>query len=179
MSIEEFASGIPRPRKDGAQRRHLLPRETGGVLGSLTLKLHGVEAERGQIVEDAVPQPMQVVAFSSCIASAESSSVCICARIAAIRRICQVLLNTILRSSYNERRAQCELGVRLLRELVTGIRSLRDVTIVQYEQWKDGWADVIARRCRHVITKNDRTLRAAAALSENNTEEFGKLMCHY
>jgi galactokinase len=91
-----------------------------------------------------------------------------------------VVCNTNVRhelasSAYNERRAQCELAVRLLRELVTGIRALRDVTIFQYEQWNDVMLDVIARRCHHVITENDRTLRAAAALSENNTEEFGKL----
>jgi galactokinase len=36
--------------------------------------------------------------------------------------------------------------------------------------------DPILRRCRHVITENERTLRAATVLAEGNTKEFGELM---
>jgi galactokinase len=79
-------------------------------------------------------------------------------------------------SAYNERRAECELGVSLLREGLPNIQSLRDVTSCEFEEFAGPLPEKIARRCRHVITENDRTLRAASALSEGNTKEFGNLM---
>jgi galactokinase len=79
-------------------------------------------------------------------------------------------------SAYNERREECERGVQMLRKYLPGIRALRDVSIAQFE--KCGWElpEPIQRRCRHVVTENDRTLRAAEMLNEGDVEEFGRLM---
>ena len=79
-------------------------------------------------------------------------------------------------SAYNERRAECELAVTLLRRRLPHIRSLRDVTESDMEQHEDALPERLQRRCRHVLTENDRTQQAATALSEGNTKELGNLM---
>jgi galactokinase len=79
-------------------------------------------------------------------------------------------------SSYNERRAECDLGVLLLRERLPNIRSLRDVTFPEFHEFTALLPEKIARRCRHVLTENDRTRQAASALNRGAAKEFGALM---
>jgi len=75
---------------------------------------------------------------------------------------------------YNQRRAECEEGVRLLQRQDPAIRSLRDATLEMLEP--AALPDVIFRRCRHVITENARVMRAAAALEAGDLTLFGNLM---
>jgi galactokinase len=79
-------------------------------------------------------------------------------------------------SEYNKRREECEEGVRILGEHIQGIRALRDVSVDQLEQYKSELPEVVYRRCRHVITENDRTLRAAELFKQHDLEQAGKLM---
>jgi galactokinase len=79
-------------------------------------------------------------------------------------------------SAYNERRAQCEEGVRLLSQFYPNVRALRDVSIEQLEQHRSELPEVIYRRCRHVVTENARVLEAGEALERHDLERFGKLM---
>ncbi|MDQ2936777.1 MAG: galactokinase [Acidobacteriota bacterium] len=79
-------------------------------------------------------------------------------------------------SAYNERRLECERAVALLREKIPTIRALRDVTPSDLEKYEDLLPEPLFRRCRHVVSENERTLRAAEALSEGNTKRFGSLM---
>ena len=79
-------------------------------------------------------------------------------------------------SEYNTRRAECEEGVRILREFLPGIKQLRDISVEEFEKYKDELPEVIRRRCRHVITENERTIKAAEALEQKDLEQFGRLM---
>jgi galactokinase len=79
-------------------------------------------------------------------------------------------------SEYNVRRAECERGVELLREVLPGIKALRDVTIEDFERHAQVLPETVRRRCRHVVTENDRTLRAVEALSRGDLAEMGRLM---
>ena len=79
-------------------------------------------------------------------------------------------------SEYNVRRAECERGVELLRERLPEIKALRDVTIEEFERHAEVLPEPVRRRCRHVVTENDRTLRAVEALGRNELEEMGRLM---
>lgn len=79
-------------------------------------------------------------------------------------------------SAYNERRLECERAVALLRERIPKIRALRDVTPSDLEEYEDLLPPLIFRRCRHVVSENERTLRAAEALGKGETEQFGSLM---
>ena len=91
--------------------------------------------------------------------------------------ICNTMVKHELASSaYNERREQCEAGVRHLAQFYPNVRALRDVTIDQLEQHRSELPEVIYRRCRHVITENARVLAAGEALQQHDLSRFGKLM---
>ncbi len=77
---------------------------------------------------------------------------------------------------YNLRRMECERGVALLAPLLPGIRALRDVSVEQLAAHGDALPPLTLRRCRHIVTENDRVLRAAAALEAGAVAAFGALM---
>ncbi|HKP71692.1 MAG TPA: galactokinase [Pyrinomonadaceae bacterium] len=80
-------------------------------------------------------------------------------------------------SEYNARRAECERGVELLRGAgLENIRALRDVSVEDFKRFEASLPEPVRRRCRHVVTENERTLAAAAALKEGRLEEMGRLM---
>ena len=79
-------------------------------------------------------------------------------------------------SAYNQRRAECEQGVELLRRSLPHIRTLRDVSVEDFEAYENELPDPVRRRCRHVVTENDRTVRAADALERGDRAQLGKLM---
>jgi len=92
-----------------------------------------------------------------------------------------VIVNTRVRhelaaGEYNQRRSDCDTGVRLLAKLMPTIRTLRDVALSDLELHKELLSESVYRRCRHVVTENSRVLRAATALSESNLSTFGELM---
>ncbi len=88
-----------------------------------------------------------------------------------------VICNTMVKhqlgaSDYNTRRAECEEGVRLLSAVLPGIVALRDVTLAQLEAHRALLPEVIYRRCRHIITENERVHAVAAALESGNWRLF-------
>jgi len=92
-----------------------------------------------------------------------------------------VVCNTMVRhelaaSEYNARRAECEAGVRALRGSLPGVRALRDVSLAGLEHYGGTLAEKILKRCRHVISENERVRAAARALQRHDLAEFGRLM---
>ena len=79
-------------------------------------------------------------------------------------------------SEYNTRRAECEEAVEILREFLPGITQLRDVGVGDFEKYAEDLPTIIRKRCRHVVTENERALNAAEALKKNDLTEFGHLM---
>jgi galactokinase len=79
-------------------------------------------------------------------------------------------------SEYNARRSECQQGTRFLQEVLLGIRSLRDVTVADLYKHQEVLPEPIRRRCRHVVTENERTLEAAGALRSGNLAEMKRLM---
>ena len=91
--------------------------------------------------------------------------------------ICDSRVRHALASSeYNRRRQDCETGVRLLREAIPGLRSLRDVSLAEFDAHESGLPEPVRIRCRHVIGENARTLAAADALSRGDLTRMGALM---
>lgn len=74
-------------------------------------------------------------------------------------------------SAYNERRRQCEIAASFF-----GLPALRDVKIEQFEKHASELDILIRRRARHVISENQRTLLAVAAMEHSDATELGKLM---
>lgn len=93
-----------------------------------------------------------------------------------------VVCNSMVRrdlatGEYNLRRADCESGVKSLQSFLPGIRALRDVDIADLEKHKSALSPTVFRRCRHVVTENQRVLDAVKALQANDCARLGRLMC--
>jgi len=92
-----------------------------------------------------------------------------------------VICNTMVRhelasGEYNRRRQECEEGVRILSSFIPGIKALRDETMRQLESYRDQLPELIYRRCRHVVSENDRVQQAASLLRQGDLSGFGRLM---
>lgn len=79
-------------------------------------------------------------------------------------------------SKYNVRVQECRAALSLLQQEVD-ITYLCDIDTETFNKFKHLIKDeVILKRAKHVIEENDRVKLAAVALSQNNLEEFGRLM---
>ena len=72
--------------------------------------------------------------------------------------------------------AECEQGVALLQQALPDITSLRDVSSAQLEAHKELLPETVYRRCRHVVTENERVLATIEALKRDDLVAVGKLM---
>src|SRR5207247_9159231 len=84
--------------------------------------------------------------------------------------------HSLASSEYNKRREECEEGVRLLAEHVSSIKALRDVTFEDLESYRSSLPETVFRRCRHVVTENERTIKAAEHFKRHETADAGRLM---
>ena len=92
-----------------------------------------------------------------------------------------VICNTMVKhehsgGEYNDRRTQCEEGVAVLKRFFPAIKALRDVTIAQLHSHRADLADLIFRRCAHVISENERVLRCVNALRTGDLTAVGRCM---
>jgi galactokinase len=81
---------------------------------------------------------------------------------------------------YNKRRAACEEAVRLLKQDLPHIRSLRDVSVEEFNRFADKLPEEVSKRARHVVEEIERSNQAEALLEVGNIQRFGELMnqCH-
>ena len=77
---------------------------------------------------------------------------------------------------YNDRAAECTAAVQILTASNPAIDSLRDADLEMLEGLGTRLGDVLYRRCRHVLSENDRVLRAVDALRSNSLAELGELL---
>ena len=73
-------------------------------------------------------------------------------------------------SAYNERRSQCEAAARLL-----GVKSLRDITSEKFKERSEKLDNMIMRRARHIVTENERVLKAVQAMRADDVTSLGRL----
>lgn len=79
-------------------------------------------------------------------------------------------------SKYNERRSQCEQALADICK-VQKVDSLGDLSIEEFENLKAAISDPIcAKRAKHAVYENQRTIEAVDALKNNDISRFGKLM---
>ena len=84
--------------------------------------------------------------------------------------------HSLVDSKYNERRNECAMALGELQEVV-GIDALGDLNENMFDQYQSAIKDDVRRkRAKHAVYENQRTIRAVAALRNNDIEEFGKLM---
>ncbi|MFD1090808.1 galactokinase [Providencia vermicola] len=74
-------------------------------------------------------------------------------------------------SEYNTRRQQCEEAAKTF-----GVKALRDVSYEDFLLKQHQLSPLVAKRAKHVISENERTLLSAKALTENDLLLLGQLM---
>ncbi len=85
-------------------------------------------------------------------------------------------------SKYNERRAECETALEILKKSEPEFNNLCELSAERFYAIADTISDeTVRRRAEHVVCENDRVKSAARALADKNIEEFGKLLnsSHY
>ena len=78
---------------------------------------------------------------------------------------------TLVGSEYNTRRQQCETGARFFQQ-----PALRDVSLDTFNAVANELDPLVAKRVRHVLTENVRTVEAANALEKGDLQRMGQLM---
>ncbi len=91
-------------------------------------------------------------------------------------------------SKYNERRSECENALAMLKEAAlplseesfSNTRDLPNLCALTPEQFSATSSCIkdqtILRRARHVVTENERVIKAVAALKAGNLKELGELL---
>jgi len=91
--------------------------------------------------------------------------------------ICNTMVKHKLQAGeYNVRRAECEEAVRKLSAAIPTIRSLRDVSLEQLAESRSLLSETLYRRCRHVISENERVRNVAQLFERGKTEGLRELM---
>ncbi|MDB4918342.1 galactokinase [Mucilaginibacter sp.] len=79
-------------------------------------------------------------------------------------------------SKYNERVEECQAALTALQQQLD-INNLCDIDTETFNKHSNLITDeIIYKRAKHVIEENDRVKLAAVALSQNDLDEFGRLM---
>lgn len=81
---------------------------------------------------------------------------------------------------YNDRRAACEEAARLLQRDLPHVKSLRDVSVKEFDRLAKKLPAEIGRRARHVVEEIGRVEQAETLLEAGDVGNFGRLMneCH-
>lgn len=79
-------------------------------------------------------------------------------------------------SEYNKRRNECEEGLAILNKIDSSIQSLRDASPAIVNENKHLFSKTVYKRCSYVVNENERVLKAAEYLKNDELEEFGELL---
>ncbi len=91
--------------------------------------------------------------------------------------VCNTMVkHAIASGEYNSRRRDCEEVVARLKNVIPGIRSLREVTTAFLHEHSRLLSEVLFRRARHVVSENSRVLAARESFEAGDLVEFAKLM---
>lgn len=88
------------------------------------------------------------------------------------------LSRSLAASAYNQRRRECKQSLVLMRDHLTlgdDFDSLRQVDLAMVEASREFLPDELFRRCRHVVSENNRVTETAAALKANDLTRVGEL----
>ena len=84
--------------------------------------------------------------------------------------------HSLASSAYNERREQCEEGVKLIQAVHPEVASLRDATEEMLLELVKPISEIVYTRCSFIVAEIQRLLDACIDLENNNMQFFGKRM---
>lgn len=81
---------------------------------------------------------------------------------------------------YNSRGDECASALAKLRSLGVDVHSLRDLTLDVLADAEQDLGDLLALRCRHAVSENERVQQVVNALEEDDVHSVGALLikCH-
>jgi galactokinase len=81
---------------------------------------------------------------------------------------------------YNKRRTSCEEAVRILRQALPELHSLRDISFEDFSRLSAMIPPIAKKRAHHVVAEIERTRHAIPLLESGDIASFGQLMneCH-
>lgn len=84
-------------------------------------------------------------------------------------------------SEYNRRRETCEEAVRHLQRFLPNLKSLRDISPVEFAAYREYLPQEVQHRAEHVVKEIARVYSAVTALKNQDRRAFGALMyaSHY
>ncbi|MFW6282110.1 MAG: galactokinase [bacterium] len=83
--------------------------------------------------------------------------------------------HSLVNSAYNDRIVECKKAVKFFdNKLEKNVKKLRDVSISDFKNYKDGLSKTIRNRAEHVIYENQRVCKTRDALKNNNLKEVGE-----
>jgi galactokinase len=82
----------------------------------------------------------------------------------------------LVSSAYNDRRASCEEALRHFQIAIPGIKTLREVSIGEFNRFSAGMAEIPLKRSRYIVHECARMDQALDVLSRNDAISFGGLM---
>jgi len=84
--------------------------------------------------------------------------------------------HSLASTAYNDRRASCETGVKILKQYFHQVTSLRDVTRTMLDQYQDELGEEVYIKCLFVVEEIARTVAASKLLKAGDIEQFGRLL---
>src|SRR5690606_14718399 len=84
--------------------------------------------------------------------------------------------HSLASSAYNERREQCEHGVALIQQHHPNVKSLRDATAEQLDEYVKPLDATVYNRCHYVVSEIKRLQDGCEDLKNNDFAAFGKRM---
>ncbi len=84
--------------------------------------------------------------------------------------------HSLASSAYNERREQCERGVALIQPHHPSVKSLRDVTVEQLDEYVKPVDATVYNRCHYVVSEIKRLQDGCDDLKKDDFATFGKRM---
>jgi galactokinase len=81
----------------------------------------------------------------------------------------------LIGSEYDDRRAQCEEGVRIFQQFDPSVQALRDVTLTQFSAHESDLTGTVAKRCRFILEENQRVLDLVEVLPTGDAARLAQL----
>jgi galactokinase len=79
-------------------------------------------------------------------------------------------------SEYEIRLQQCRQAVAQLGTTGLAVKSLREIDLTDLEVARHSLSEILLKRARHIVSENDRVLKAVKHLENGDLESFGRLM---
>lgn len=86
------------------------------------------------------------------------------------------LRRALASSEYEIRLKQCRQAVAQLGTTGLAVKSLREIDLTDLEIASHSLSEILLKRARHVVSENDRVLKAVKDLEKDDLDSFGRLM---